>query len=110
MARVEDIQWMIRCYLGHSEEKPPVLSPINYNFEGLPNLFIQVGDHEIILSDSIRLSQHAKEAGVDVTLEVWDNIWHVFQSMAFMLPEEQQAIDNIGNFVKRQFESNAIAL
>jgi epsilon-lactone hydrolase len=101
MVSIKGIRWMLECYLGSLKGKPSVLSPLRYSLEGLPSLFIQAGDQELILSDSVRLSQKAKEAGVDVTLEIWDNMWHVFQSMAFMLPEAQQAINNIGSFVKK---------
>jgi acetyl esterase/lipase len=108
MVTLKGTQHMLDQYLGSIKEKPLILSPLRYGLKGIPSLFIQVGDHEVLLSDSMRLSQNAKEAGVDVTLEVWENMWHVFQSMAFMLPEAQQAIDNIGQFVKIQFKISYI--
>lgn len=103
METIESINQIMAYYLGSIKEKPLILSPLRYDFKGFPSMFIQAGSDEIILSDSFRLSQHAKESEIDVTLEVWDGMWHVFQSMAFMLPEGQQAINNIGQFIKRCF-------
>lgn len=52
-------------------------------------MLIQVGDAEVLLDDSTRLAERAKAVGVDVTLEVWDEMIHVFQGLAPMLPEGQ---------------------
>ncbi|MBU2490036.1 MAG: alpha/beta hydrolase [Proteobacteria bacterium] len=84
------------------EDQPEILSPVNMDLSGLPPLFIQVGSDEILLSDSTRLAERAQKAGVDVTLEVWPHMWHVFQSFGVMVPEARQAIDNIGAFVRKK--------
>jgi epsilon-lactone hydrolase len=65
-------------------------------------LLIQVGDQEVLFSDSTRLAQQAQAIGVEVTLEVWDELWHVFQGWAGAVPEGQRAIERIGAFVRRQ--------
>lgn len=88
--------------------KPPVLSPIRQNLSGLPSLFIQAADHEIVLSDSLRLAERAREAGLDVTLEVWDEMWHCFQAFSAIVPEAKQAVDHIGQFVKKHIGSAAV--
>jgi acetyl esterase/lipase len=62
-------------------------------------LLIQVGTDEILLSDSTRLAERAQAAGVDVILEVWEGMLHVWQFAASILPEGQQAIDRIGEFI-----------
>ncbi|RYD05014.1 hypothetical protein N752_11665 [Desulforamulus aquiferis] len=103
MNSLESSQICSDMFIGTLPTKPLILSPIWENLEGIPNLLIQVGDHEILLSDSTRLSERAKEAGVDVKLEVWDNMWHVFQLFAPYVPEANQAINNIGKFVKNNF-------
>ncbi|MDB5055984.1 MAG: hydrolase [Bacilli bacterium] len=96
---------LINYYLASSAANPAILSPLKGNLTGLPDLFIQVGDHEVLLSDSIRLEEQAKEAGIQVTLQVWENMWCVFQFLAHMLPEAQQAINEIGQFVKKYVKS-----
>ena len=86
-------------YFDAVEKTPPILSPLRQNLEGLPPLFVQVGDHEIFLSDSTRLAERAQDAGVDITLEIWENMWHVFQGLAIIMPESKRAIKNIGCFI-----------
>ncbi len=89
------------AYFGHlPADKPALLSPLRMELQGLPDLLIQVGDHEVLLSDATRFTDRARKAGVHVSLEIWENMWSVFQSMAYMLPEAQQAIRNIGQFVR----------
>ena len=66
----------------------------------MPPLLTQVGDNETLRDDSVRFAEKAKAAGVDVTLEVWPEMIHVWQIFAAMLPEGQQAIDRIGAFIK----------
>ncbi len=67
---------------------------------GLPPMCIHVGEREILLSDSIRLAERARAAGVEVELKVWPGMWHVFQSNARFVPESRQSIDEIGHFVQ----------
>lgn len=63
--------------------------PINQ----LPSrLALHVGDAEVVLDDSTRFAARAREAGVDVTLEVWDEMPHVWHPFAGLLPEADQAI------------------
>jgi acetyl esterase/lipase len=61
---------------------------------------IQVGDREVLLGDSQRFAEKAKAAGVDVTLEVWPELWHVFQLLTGILPEAREAVGHIGEFVR----------
>jgi monoterpene epsilon-lactone hydrolase len=70
-------------------------------------MLIQVGSHEILLSDSTRFADKARNAGVDVTLKIWDGMWHVFQFQAMSLPEARQAINEIGVFVKEHLKFGA---
>ena len=56
----------------------PLVSPVFSNVAGLPPTFIQVGDDEILLSDSTRFADKMKDAGLDVEIEIWPEMWHVF--------------------------------
>jgi epsilon-lactone hydrolase len=103
MSSLDGCRMCAERYFPDNMKEPSIMSPLNENLEGLPSLFIQVGDHEVILSDSTRLYENARKAGVDATLEVWENMWHIFRFMAYMLPEGVQAIESVGRFVKEQF-------
>lgn len=55
-----------------------------------------MGEHEIIRDDSVRIAERARAAGIDVVLEIWEGMFHVFQSHEPLLPEARDAIDHIG--------------
>ncbi len=95
-------------YHGDTPASDPLVSPLYGDYHGLPPMLIQVGDAEVLLDDSTRVAEKAKAAGVDVTIEVWDEMIHVFQVFP-MLPEAQQAIDRIGEFVKQHVQTKAVA-
>jgi len=78
-----------------------LLCLVDADLRGFPPMLIQVGDHELLLSDALRLGDLAREAGVDVTVDVWDQMWHVFQNVAALVPEAQRAIDKLGHFIHR---------
>jgi acetyl esterase/lipase len=86
-----------RMYLRDLDPRHPVVSPIYADLQGLPPMIVHVGTDEILLDDSLRLAERARNAGVETELKVWDEMWHVFQS--FPIPEARQSIEEIGAFV-----------
>ncbi len=94
----DSLQMYARYYAGENERTSPLISPLYANLEGLPPLLIQVGADEILLDDATRLTEKARYAGVDVTLEIWDEMFHVFQLIPF-LPETKKAVGRIAEFV-----------
>lgn len=89
-------------YVGHNDPCLPLISPLYADLRGLPPLLVQAGDDDMLLSDATRLAKRAKAAGVDVTMEVWDRMWHVFHLHAPQLPEARRAINAIGAFVRQR--------
>jgi len=77
------IERMIYAYAEGKDLQDPYLSPLFGNFEGFPPTYIQVGSNEILLSDSIRLKEKMQAAGVNVKLDVFEGMWHVFQMAPF---------------------------
>ncbi len=75
-------------------------SPLFGSFRDFPPLMIQVGSEEVLLDDALRLAARAHEAGVEVELEVWNRMAHVFQAMR-MLPQAHAAARRIVAFVAR---------
>ena len=70
------------------------------DLRGLPPLLIQVGSEETLLSDSTCFGERARDAGVNVTLEVWEGMQHEWHFAANILPEARTAIDHIGRFIE----------
>ena len=87
-------------YLGKSDPRNPLASPVFGDYRGLPPLLIQAGEHEMLRDDSIRVAEKARADGVPVTLEIWPGMFHVFQSHEPLLPEAREAIDHAANFMR----------
>ncbi len=91
---------MAKMYLGSADPTQPTAAPLHGDFSGLPPLLIQVGALETLLDDATRVAAKAKAAGVNVTLEVWPEMVHVWHLFAPMLPEGREAINRIGEFLR----------
>ena len=88
-------------YAGTVKRTDPLLSPLYADWQGLPPLLIQVGSEEILLDDAVRTAAKARAAGVDVKLETWEGMFHVFHMLAF-LPETTRALASIAGFVSQR--------
>ncbi len=86
-------------YLAGADAETPLASPLYADYSGLPPLLMQVGGAEMLLSDTTRAAEQARAAGVEVVEEVWDEMFHVWHQFAPLLPEGQQAIERIGEFI-----------
>jgi acetyl esterase/lipase len=93
MTRMRDM------YAGETDPADPLISPLRADLTGLPPLLIQVGEAEVLLPESQRLAERAEAAGVEVTLEQWPEMPHVWQVFAGRVPEATEAVDGIGRFV-----------
>ncbi|MBT8107676.1 MAG: alpha/beta hydrolase [Gammaproteobacteria bacterium] len=101
----EDIHVVARYYSpDETQWTNPLVSPVFANVAGLPPMLIQVGDEEILLSDSTRLAEHLREEGVDAELQVWPELWHVFQLFVGKMPESKAAIGKIGDYIRKKLD------
>jgi phosphinothricin tripeptide acetyl hydrolase len=96
----EGIEGMAQAYVGGGDRKAPLVSPLFADFRHLPPLLVHVGSDEVLLDDARGLAEHARAAGVDVTLEEWPAMIHVWHWFLPMLDEAEQAVGNIGAFVR----------
>jgi acetyl esterase/lipase len=87
-------------YLNGADARNPLISPLYGDLAGLPPLLIHVGEPEILLDDSVRLAAAARQAGVPVTLKVWDNTPHGWQLAQGFLPEARASLDEATAFAK----------
>jgi monoterpene epsilon-lactone hydrolase len=99
----EGIRLRVPDYVGGADASDPQISPIFGDLRGLPPLLIQVGSHEILLSDALRLAGRAAIDEVPVTLEVTPGVPHVFQGFAAVLDEGGAALDRAATFLETQF-------
>ena len=98
----ENLGPWVEAYLGGADPTTPLASPIYAGLAGLPPLLIMMGTAEVLYDDATRLAERARAAGVDVTLEPWEEMVHAWPLFSFAIPEGQQAIDRIAAFIKER--------
>ena len=99
----EYLSYIAEYYCEPHQRRFPLVSPVFADIEGLSPMFIQVGDDEILLSDSERIADQCIAAGIEVELEVWPEMWHVFQVFTRKMPESRKAIDKTGAYIQSRF-------
>lgn len=98
------IFWWIEAYLAGTPVDNPLVSPLFGDLKGLPPLLIQMSSCEMLFEEGRQFGEKARAAGVDVTLEIWDDMPHVFQGFGLHdLPEAKEAITKIGEFARNRF-------
>jgi acetyl esterase/lipase len=86
-------------YSGAHNPADPLISPIRGDVSGLPPTFFQCSRDEMLRDDSIRMAEKINAAGGDATLDVWPNVYHVWQLGGDILPEAREAIARLAKFV-----------
>jgi len=103
--------WMFdrwaREYMGQGNVRDPRASPALADLRGLPPLLIQIGTAELLYDQVTALAQRARSAGVDVTLEEYPDLTHLWHSLAPMFPKFQAGMDRIGAFAIHRTGSSA---
>jgi acetyl esterase/lipase len=95
-----DLRDCARMYLGVNSPLSPAVDVLAADPRVFPPLLVHVGTDEILLSDAARLADATVSAGGSVELKIWPDLWHVFQMWTPQLPEANEAITQIGNFVR----------
>jgi epsilon-lactone hydrolase len=103
----ETLRQRVGDYVAGADASDPFISPVFGDLRGLPPLLIQVGSHEILLSDAIRLAGRAAEDDVAIALEVTPGVPHVFQAYAAMLDEGNMALDRAAEFLNTHFSGTS---
>ena len=88
---------MIKNYADGEDTKNPLISPLYGDFKGFPPTYIQVGDYEILLNDSTLLDKKMLKDDVLVRIDIFKEMWHVFQMSPFKTAYD--SIDRIANFI-----------
>jgi epsilon-lactone hydrolase len=95
----ENLQARVTDYTSGQNAALGLISPIFADLSGLPPLIIQVGSHEVLLDDAVRLARQAATADVQVTLDITPGVPHVFQTFSPILDEGAAALDRAGQFL-----------
>lgn len=85
-------------YVGEANHKHPLISPIYGDYQGLPPIYVQVSDAEMLLDDSLRLARRARHYKVNAQVDVWRRLPHVWPLIPW-LPESKTAVSRIASFI-----------
>jgi cation diffusion facilitator CzcD-associated flavoprotein CzcO/acetyl esterase/lipase len=105
--------WTVRSgelYRGETDATDPELSVLRADARGLPPTYVQVGAHDLLLSDSEQLVERLRGAGVDVSYERFEGMWHDFQLGAGLLSEADDAMAALGRALKRIWAGRPLAV
>ena len=108
-----DVAASARYYLGDTDPRNPLASPLYADLAGLPPLLIHVGADEVLLDDSTRLAERGRAAGVSVELKIWPVVPHAWQLAPHLIPEARQSLRESAEFLRARIvpaESNKKAV
>ena len=95
-----DVAASARYYLGDSNPRNPLASPLYADLGGLPPLLIHVGADEVLRDDSTRLAYRARAAGVSAELKIWPVVPHAWQLAPHLIPEARQSLRESADFFR----------
>lgn len=87
------------AYYRDNNPENPYISPVFGDYDGFPPMLLQVGEHEMLLSDTTTIAKKAEAVNVDVTLHIYPGMFHIFQKGLGMYPESQEAWEEIRSFL-----------
>ena len=87
-------------YYKDSNPEIPYISPVNGDYHGFPPMLMQVGEYEMLLSDTKTVAQHAMDAGVTVKEHIYPGMFHVFQMGLLLYPEAKETWIEVGRFIR----------
>ncbi len=97
------IRTFVERYTKESDAKHSYASPLFGNLKGFPPVMLQAAGDEILRDDSVSFAAALREAGVPVELDVWPGLFHVFEFAWRWLPQSNDAIVKMGDFVRRHY-------
>jgi len=99
LLRIDMLEQWAEWYADGIDRVDPFMSPVNARLAGLPPMLIQVGSEEMLLDDARILARRATAAGVTVTLSEWDGLWHCWQILGALVPENAASFAEIRRFL-----------
>ncbi len=89
-------------YYCNDNPENPYISPVFGEYDGFPPMLMQVGECEMLLSDTTTVAEKARVAGVDIAMHIYPGMFHIFQKGMNMYPESKMAWDEIKEFLEKR--------
>lgn len=97
----DDVRFSADSYTGGADPRNPLVSPLFADVHGLPPTFLIAGTQEVLASDSVRMADHLRAAGVPVRLEMFPGMPHDFPLIVQEIVESDLALRHVSTFVRR---------
>ena len=95
----DTIRRAAKFYVGAADPRSPLISPLYGDFRGLPPMLLHASEDEVLRDDAVRVADAARVAGVEVELQLWPHVPHVWQFFAAVLPEARESLAATTRFV-----------
>lgn len=102
MLDLESVKHFALFYAPKEKLQHPWISPLYADLSGLSPIYIQVSSSEILLDDTRRFAEKAQIAGVDIRVDYWEKMVHVWQAFGIYLPEALEAIEKLGAYIEKK--------
>ncbi len=93
------LEFAATAHAGDTPRDDADLSPLYADLTGLPATIITTGSRDLLMSEAIELSRKLQRSGVEAELQVWDELWHVFEF--YPIPEKTESLERIAAFIKK---------
>lgn len=97
-------EWLVANFFGDGNRRDPLVSPLYADLKRFPPMFLQAGADETLVDENRMFAERAKEAGVDVRLDVFPEMLHSFQMMAGRAPEADDAIGRLAEWIRPRLD------
>ena len=91
--------------LTDKERKSPLVSPVFGDFHGFPPAFFTVGEHEMLLSDTLIVAESMKKNGVSVSVDTGAGMFHIYTLFGRYIPEAKRSYKRLLNFISQGWDS-----
>lgn len=99
MIFLREMKAWARNYAGDEALDHPLISPLYADLSDLPPMMVQLSDSEVLADEGVALAKKAREAGVEVELDVWHGLIHVWQIYWRYLSQSKNAIDKMVDYI-----------
>jgi monoterpene epsilon-lactone hydrolase len=96
--------WLVSNVMGDGNRRDPLVSAVFADLKGFPSILLQAGADEALVDESRMLAERAKQAGVEVRLDIFPDMLHTFQMMAGRAPEADEAIRRFADWVRPKLD------
>jgi acetyl esterase/lipase len=95
------VRYFVDSYVADNDPSNPLLSLVLADLRGLPPLFLCAGGEETLCADIMKLADVAAAQGAPLTLDIAEQMWHVWQLFYPELPDAVRSVQEIAAFIKQ---------